>query len=353
VTLKREAMSARAEPPTAGGKARASEERLAALFVCFGGKKSAAKARRLLERQLRSGGNHVFDTTVLQVDDKHKARVHDPHRVVAGALTATLTWAVFGLITGGVVSMISSAALGALWGGAVAYFAIHHASKAQLGRLGSQLPAPSSALLTYAKAPQPVDALAATARVAPARVSVAVIGDDLAAQVYTGSVEELVELPPTPPPARSRLSMILTRYPDTQTAPEIAARIAADHETPFEVELVVQTDRSGRRRVTDPKFGSSAIARANVPGWAGLGLICGAIAGFTAGGVFGVLQSGLLTGVVWGAFGLGAGALYGLWAGRGITRKRNENRSGGCDRRTMPRHSPARATDGVRPEGDL
>jgi hypothetical protein len=99
--LKREAMSARAEPPTAGGKARASEERLAALFVCFGGKKSAAKARRLLERQLRSGGNRVFDTTVLQVDDKHKARVHDPHRVVAGALTATLTWAVFGLITGG------------------------------------------------------------------------------------------------------------------------------------------------------------------------------------------------------------------------------------------------------------
>ena len=44
-----------------------------------------------------------------------------------------------------------------------------------------------------------------------------------------------------------------------------------------------------------------------------LGLLSGAIGGYTGGGgILGFLGGGLVTGVVWGAFGILAGALYGL-----------------------------------------
>src|ERR1044071_3532423 len=55
------------------------------------------------------------------------------------------------------------------------------------------------------------------------------------------------------------------------------------------------------------------------------GLVCGALAGATGGGGFvGFLEGGLVTGVAWGLFGLGAGALYGLWAGRATSARRLE-----------------------------
>lgn len=308
-------------PPVAAGDDVGSSggDRLAALLVCFDGKRAAGKARRSLERRLRADGHRVFDTTVLQVDGKHHAGVHDPRRVVAGALTALLTWGVFGLVTGGVASLISSAVLGAAWGGVVAYFAVHHTTKTQLGRLGSQLPANSSALLSFVSTSDPGQPLAAAARAGSSAASVALIAEDLATRVFTDGADGLVEFPAVPPPAEARLSMVLTRYRDSEEAGEIASRIAADHDSPYAVELVVRTAYSGRRRVADPKFGSAAIARANIPGWAGLGLVCGAIAGITGGGLLGVLEGGLLTGVVWGLFGLAAGALYGLWAGRAIS----------------------------------
>ena len=46
--------------------------------------------------------------------------------------------------------------------------------------------------------------------------------------------------------------------------------------------------------------------------------------GFAAGdkGVLGALESGLLIGILWGIFGAFAGALYGMWAGRGVSARR-------------------------------
>src|SRR5262249_8495543 len=122
----------------------------------------------------------------------------------------------------------------------------------------------------------------------------------------------------------SRLSMIVLRYPDPTAAKSIASQLAAlgpKKGTP-EVELVAQTDRSGRTRVSDPRFGSAALGKNNIAGWGGLGLVSGAIAGAAGGGVIGLISSGVVTGVVWGLFGLGAGALYGLWAGRVISARR-------------------------------
>ena len=73
---------------------------IAVVLVCFDGKKAAAKARKPLEANLRSNGGPVLQTTILQVDGKHKASVHDVRRVIAGTLTAALTWGLFGLVAG-------------------------------------------------------------------------------------------------------------------------------------------------------------------------------------------------------------------------------------------------------------
>jgi hypothetical protein len=299
------------------------------LLTCFGARQSAAKARRRLEAQLRSAGDSVLDTTVLQVDARRKTSVYDPRRIVAGTLTAMLTWGVFGLVSGGVPSLIVSAALGAAWGGWVAYHFVHHVSKAQLARLAEQLPAPSSALLTFARTSDPARLLESAARHQPTAASAAFIADDLTAQVLIGGARE--EMPAAPRPSASspaagdesgRLSMIVVRYTDPDAAGEIAAEIATrrDPADGLEVELVERTEASGRRHVTDPRFAPGAIAKYNVQSWAGLGLVCGALAGITGGGgLLGVLEGGVVTAVAWGLFGLAAGALYGLWVGRAIS----------------------------------
>jgi hypothetical protein len=298
---------------------------LGALLVCFTGREGAAKARRSLETRLRSSGNAVLGTTVLQVDHKHAASVHDPHRVLAGTLTSLLTWGLFGLLSGGVLSLIISALLGALWGGLIAYYRIHHVTKDQLARLGKQLPALSSALLTFAETSDARRLLEASSRQRPSAASVAAIAEDLTARVFTGPADNPVEIPRRSSGRRAssdrtaRLSMILLRYPEGATAKQVASRIAASGETVDapRVELVVETNRSGRTHVTDPRFGVGAAARYNVVSWGGLGLLSGAIAGATGGsGIVNFLEGGFLTGVAWGVFGLGAGALYGLWAGR-------------------------------------
>ena len=50
----------------------------------------------------------------------------------------------------------------------------------------------------------------------------------------------------------------------------------------------------------------------------------GLIVGFAAGdhGALGAIESGLVIGVLWGIFGAVAGALYGMWAGRGVSARR-------------------------------
>jgi hypothetical protein len=324
------------EPPAEGPGAETEASvgpELGALLVCFTQRKAAAKARRPLEAQLRSSGDAALDTTVLQVDKTHKASVHDPHRVILGTLTSLLTWGLFGLVSGGITSLVISALLGALWGGGIAYYRLHHVTKAQLGRLGKQLPAPSSALLTFAETSDSRRLLAAAAHHRPSTASVAVIADDLSARVFVGDADGVVEIPRRSPDSQpssnesARLSLILFRYPDDATAKQVASRIAASDETENapRVELVVQTDPSGRRHVTDPEFGVGAVARYNVVSWGGLGLICGALAGVTgSSGLLGFLKGGLVTGLAWGLFGLAAGALYGLWAGRATSARELE-----------------------------
>src|SRR5262252_2452509 len=106
-------------PPAEGAiePAAGDTHRLAALLVCFDDEGRAGKAHRPLEARVRGAGSRVYDTTVLKIDRNHMATVHDPRRVITGTLTPFLTWGVFGLVTGGISSMISSAVLGAVCGG--------------------------------------------------------------------------------------------------------------------------------------------------------------------------------------------------------------------------------------------
>jgi hypothetical protein len=311
------------------GAARGRE--LAALLICFAGDRAASKARRPLEKQIRAVGDVVFDTTILRVDEKHGASVYDPRRIVPGALTPMLTWGVFGLLTGGVASLVISAVLGAILGGLAAYRTVHHATKAQLERLGRELPPNSSILLTSAETSDPQRLLQAVARHKPTVASAAAIADDLTTRFFGGAPDAPGEAPSRPAAGSlrlgetPRLTMILFRYHDPIAAKNVAARLAKQKYVPDEldIELLVRTDASGRRHVTDPKFGSAAIGKNNIVGWGGLGLVCGAIAGATGdGGIAGFLTGGFLTALFWGLFGLAAGALYGLWAGRAISARR-------------------------------
>src|SRR5215467_8482099 len=132
------------------------------LLVCFEGLKAAARVRRPLDTQLRSNGDVILDAVILQVNAKHKASVYDARRVLAGALTAALTWGLFGLVAGTnkVESTFIWAALGAVCGGAYAYLSEHVLSKSELARIGETLGPNSSALLTYVETNDPARVLA-------------------------------------------------------------------------------------------------------------------------------------------------------------------------------------------------
>ena len=53
------------------------------------------------------------------------------------------------------------------------------------------------------------------------------------------------------------------------------------------------------------------------------GLVFGGIAGLAGGGgVLGFAEHAVVTGILWGLFGVVAGTLYGLWAGRSISARR-------------------------------
>jgi hypothetical protein len=108
----------------------------AVLLVCFEGRQAAARARRSLDAQVRSTGDSILDTVVLQVNAKHKASVYDPRRILAGTLTAALTWGLFGLVSGGFQSLVISAVFGALCGGLYAYLHEHILTKDDLTRIG-------------------------------------------------------------------------------------------------------------------------------------------------------------------------------------------------------------------------
>jgi uncharacterized membrane protein len=305
-----------------------TKKQLGLLLACFDGHKTAGKARRSLDEQLRAQGNDLLDTVVLEVDAKHRASTHDPHRVLYGTLTPALMWGLFGLLLGsyGVASALIWAVLGAICGSLFNYFVIHHATKSDLVRIGSRLPAQSSALAMGVETPDPRRLLEAITSHQPSVASVVAIDDDLTASVFAGPTN-LVEAPPSAADGpqgddAALLSMILLRYPSPETANQMATQMVGGKgaPSPFEVELVIRSDPDGHRHVTDPEFGVAAAAKSDIVSWGGLGLVLGAIGGaISGGGVLGLLQGGLSTGIIWGLGGLAAGAVYGFAAGRVVS----------------------------------
>jgi hypothetical protein len=295
--------------PTTGRK-------LGILLACFGNDKAAAKARGPIEANVTSGGGHVLDSVVLKLDAKHKVSVYDPRRVAAGILIPAVTWGVFGwLASGGVRGALIWGVIGAICGGLFAYFTEHLLTRQELAHLGTQLTAPSSALIVFAETADPAAILAvAGAQHAPV-ASIATIDDDLSARVLTSAPNEDEGSPAT---AGSLLRMILVRYGDPATARQVVSRLpAATAKAGLQVELIVRADRDGKRQVEDPTHGEKAMARSDVMSWGGFGLVWGAIVGFAGnGGILSSIDSALVTGVLWAIFGLVAGALYGAWAGR-------------------------------------
>jgi hypothetical protein len=93
----------------------------------------------------------------------------------------------------------------------------------------------------------------------------------------------------------------------------------------MQVEVVLESDAGGGLHVHSPNLGVRFSARSSLVSWGVLGLICGAIGGWVGGGgVLGFLGGGLITGVVWGAFGILAGALYGLWVGNVLSARQRK-----------------------------
>ncbi|MFN8517810.1 MAG: hypothetical protein U0667_00155 [Chloroflexota bacterium] len=303
------------------------QRRLSALLTTFPGHGTAGSVCARLEGALRSDGDTVVETTVLQVDRQHRASVHDPRRVRMGAIVSGFTWGLFGLLTGGIGSMVASALIGGAWGGLMARRAGHHVSEGQLASLGAQLPADSSAALVFAETSHARMLIDVPAALHPSMVSVAEVDEDLSARVHTRSKDEPSDVMDDGPASdrHGRLSMIVVRYPHISTAAEVAARLrTAEKATAApQVEMVIETDDAGGRHVTDHKLGAAAVARYNIGSWAVLGLICGAIAGISGdAGILGILQGGLVTGLFWGLFGAVAGVLYGLLAGRTVSARR-------------------------------
>ena len=92
---------------------------------------------------------------VVRINAKHKVQVHDPRRVLAGTLTPVLTWGLFGLLAGGLKSGLLWAVVGAICGGLYGYYSEHLLTKDELKRLGSRLPAESSAIFAWLRTADP------------------------------------------------------------------------------------------------------------------------------------------------------------------------------------------------------
>ncbi len=307
---------------------------LCVLLACFAGRKQAGKIRRQLDKRLGQGGDAILDQVVLEINAKRKARVHDPRRTLAGSLTPALTWGVFGLLAGGVESLAVWAVLGAVCGGLYAYLFEHLLTKDELKRIGSRLPGNSSAIVAFVRGADPRRILASTASYQPATASVAAVAADLSAQVYSGAAQPVKAsatpagaAPAAAAAAATALNMLLVRFAGEHAARQALAKSGSanhqDQNAP-QVELFIEANEHGRRRVIAPTTGSAAFAKSDTISWGLFGVAWGLIVGFAAGdgGVLGSLESGLVIGILWGLFGLVAGALYGLWAGRGVSARR-------------------------------
>jgi hypothetical protein len=317
-----------ARPPEDGG----AGTELCVLLACFAGAKRAAQIRSQLDKLIAAGGDTVLDQVVLKVDAKHKALVYDPRRTLAGSLTSALTWGIFGLLAGGLQGLGVWAVLGAVCGGLYAYYTEHLLTKNELKRIGGRLPGNSSAVVAFVQGTDPRRILSATASFEPATASAAAIGADLSARAYSGASNPL-ETSAAPAGAApetagqaTKLGMLLVRFAGEHAARQALAKSGSakhqDQKAP-QVELVIETNEHGRRRVIDPTTGTAALAKSDTISWGLFGLAWGAIVGFTGNaGVLSSIKSGLVTGILWALFGVVAGALYGLWAGRGVSARR-------------------------------
>ena len=332
------------EPTTSTVRGSAGGQEFCVLLACFNGASGASKVRREVDSLLDEAGDVVLDEVVLRVDAKRKARVFDPRRTRAGLLTSTLTWGVFGLVTGGWESLGLWAVLGAVGGGGWAYLNEHLLTKDQLARIGRSVRPDSSALAVYLQAANPEQLLTRMSAVRPTTASIATISADLSAHVHSAPVNGVGTTPGqaaedgTAPVEVDRLAMVLVRYRGAQGARVAMLQHAmskgkkpmgkkpkgkANEEGVPEVELLIETDGSGRHRVIDPTTGARITSRGDVLSWGGFGLVCGAIAGYLGtSGILGAVERGFLTAIGWAIFGLIAGALYGLWAGRGVSARR-------------------------------
>jgi uncharacterized membrane protein len=300
---------------------------LCVLLVCFAGAKRASHVESDLATRVRASGGSVLDEVVLRVSRKGKAMVYDPRRTLAGTLTSALTWGVFGLAASGGswISFVVWALLGAVCGGLYAYFTEHVLSKSELKRIGENMGPDTSALAIWAEAADAERQLSATAQLKPATASVAVIADDLSAKVFAGATTQssTTGTDESPQATTSMLSMLLFRYPAEHAARAVLkASPTAGGDAP-QVELVFESEKSGKRRVVSPATGVAGMAKSDVVSWGLFGVVYGAIVGFAGnGGVLSWIENGVVVGVLWALFGLFAGALYGLWAGRAVSARR-------------------------------
>ena len=146
---------------------QAGDVRLCVLLAYFTGAKRAAKARGAIGKRIRGHGDSILDEIIVTVDPKRRLHLHYPRQAIAGALTAALTWGVFGLITGGVQGLGVWAILGAICGGLFSYYSLSRLSKDQRKGIGQHLPAGSSALAAWIQGSDPRRVLAAAAPSAP------------------------------------------------------------------------------------------------------------------------------------------------------------------------------------------
>jgi hypothetical protein len=317
-----------------GGGRGAPERQLGILLACFDKPDGAGKARGSLDGKLRATGDVILEAAIVDVDEKRKASIHEPSRMLLGILLPGLIWGGLGLLAGGWKGAAIWAPLGLVGGWWYTRYKENRATKGQLSRIGKALPAKSSALLTFAETSDPRGVLQALADQSPTSASIAAIDADLTARVFAGTDTplEVSRSSGQDPGAGPDLdsyektvldSMIMIRYPNVGGAKQVAHELKASKTkaaAAAEVELLIETEENGHRHVTDPTLGTGSQAVKSAISWAVFGAAVGAISGAFAGGngiVDGIVKGGVVTGLGWAVGGILMGLAYGFFVGRG------------------------------------